>query len=70
MAQRPAFPVRRARDSGDGVVAGSNRRGKAMAFAFTLNETTKANRVDPQAWLTDVLSRIDELLLWNYLADE
>jgi len=37
-------------------------------------ETTKLNGVDPQAWLTDVLSRItdhknnriDELLVWRY----
>ena len=36
------------------------------------------NGVDPQAWLTDVLSRIadhkinriDELLPWNYVAGE
>jgi transposase len=48
------------------------------AIAFTLIETSKLNGVDPQAWLTDVLSRIadhkinriDELLPWNYLADE
>ncbi len=46
-----------------------------MAIAFTLIETAKLNGVDPQAWLTDVLSRIadhkinriDELLPWNYL---
>jgi hypothetical protein len=49
-----------------------------MAIAFTLIETAKLNGVDPQAWLTDVLSRIadheinriDELLPWNYLVDE
>jgi transposase len=48
------------------------------AIAFTLIETAKLNGVDPQAWLTDVLSRIadhkinriEELLPWNYLADE
>ncbi len=46
-----------------------------MAIAFNLIETAKLNGVDPQAWLTDVLSRIadheinrnDELLPWNYL---
>ena len=45
-----------------------------MAIAFTLIETAKLNGVDPQAWLTDVLSRIadhkitklDELMPWNY----
>jgi len=28
------------------------------AIAFTLIETAKLNGVDPQAWLTDVLSRL------------
>ena len=44
---------------------------------FTLIETAKLDGVDPQAWLTDVLSRIadhkinriGELLPWNYLAE-
>jgi transposase len=45
-------------------------------FAYgTLIETAKLNGVDPQAWLTDVLSRIadhkitklDELMPWNYI---
>ncbi len=60
------------------MFAGSQRGGKTMAIAFTLIETAKLNGVDPQAWLTDVLSRIadhkinriDELLPWNYLAGE
>ncbi|MFK5978123.1 MAG: IS66 family transposase [Rhizobiaceae bacterium] len=60
------------------MFAGSERGGKVMAIAFTLIETAKLNGVDPQTWLTDVLSRIadhkinriDELLPWNYLADE
>jgi hypothetical protein len=47
--------------------------GKAMAIAFTRIETAKLNGVDPQAWLTNVLSRIadheinpiDELLSWR-----
>jgi len=57
-------------------------KSKEAAAAFiaaslrNLIETTKLNGVDPQAWLTDVLSRIadhkinriDELLPWNYLA--
>jgi transposase len=37
-------------------------------------ETAKLNKIDPQAWLADVLThiadhkinRIDELLPWNY----
>ncbi len=60
------------------MFAGSQRGGKAMAIAFTLIETAKLNVVDPQAWLTDVLSRIadqkitklDELMPWNYSAGE
>lgn len=58
------------------MFAGSERGGKAMAIAFTLIETAKLNGVDPQAWLTDVLSRIadhkitrlDELMPWRYAA--
>ncbi|MDG1368976.1 MAG: transposase domain-containing protein, partial [Paracoccaceae bacterium] len=56
--------------------AGSKGGGKAMAVAYTLIETAKMNGVDPQAWLTDVLTRIvdhkitriDELLPWRYAA--
>ncbi len=56
------------------MFAGSQRGGKAMAIAFTLIETAKLNGVDPQAWLTDVLSRVadhkitklDELMPWRY----
>ncbi len=40
--------------------AGSEGGGKAAAIALTLIETAKLNKVDPQAWLTDVLSRIAE----------
>ena len=47
-----------------------------MANAYTLIETAKLNNVDPQAWLTWVLTqiadhkinRIDELLPWRYAA--
>jgi transposase len=53
---------------------GSERGGKSAAIADTLIETAKLNGIDPQAWLTDVLSRIadqkinriDELLPWRY----
>ncbi len=53
---------------------GSLRGGKSAAIAYTLIKTAKLNQVDPQAWLTDVLSRIadhkinriDELLPWHY----
>ena len=53
---------------------GSDRGGRSAAIAYTLIETAKLNGVDPQAWLTDVLSRIadhkinriDELLPWRF----
>ena len=56
---------------------GSERGGQSAAIAYTLIETAKLNGVDPQAWLTDVLSRIadhkitriDELLPWCYAAN-
>ena len=59
------------------LFAGSQSGGKSAAIAFTLIETAKLNRVDPQAWLTWVLARIadqkitrlDELLPWHYAAD-
>jgi hypothetical protein len=59
------------------MFAGSERGGNSMAIAFTLIETAKLNKVDPQAWLTWVLDRIadhkinklDELLPWNYRPD-
>jgi len=55
---------------------GSERGGQSAAIAYTLIETAKLNGVNPQAWLTDVLSRIadhkinriDELLPWRYAA--
>jgi len=47
---------------------------KAAAIAYTLIETAHMNRVDPEAWLTWVLTRIadhkinriDELAPWNW----
>ena len=53
---------------------GSNKGGNAAAIAYTLIETAKLNAVDPQAWLTHVLTniadhkinKIDELLPWNF----
>ncbi len=53
---------------------GSEGGGKAAAIAYTLIETAKLNGVDPQAWLTHVLSRIadhkitklDELMPWHH----
>ena len=53
---------------------GSEGGGKAAAIAYTLIETARMNRVDPEAWLTWVLThiadhkinRIDELAPWNW----
>jgi hypothetical protein len=53
---------------------GSEGGGKAAAIAYTLIETAHMNRVDPEAWLTWVLTRIadhkinriDELAPWNW----
>ena len=60
------------------LFAGSERGGRSAAIAYTLIETAKLNKVDPQAWLTDTLKRIpdqkinqiDKLLPWNYNKDQ
>ena len=54
--------------------AGSDRGGERAAAVYTLIETAKLNEVDPQAWLADVLARINdhpvsrlhELLPWHW----
>jgi transposase len=56
------------------MFVGSERGGKSAAIIYTLMETAKLNNIDLQAWLTDVLTRIDdhkinridELLPLNY----
>jgi hypothetical protein len=56
------------------LFAGSDRGGQRTAAMFSIIVTAKMNDVDPQAWLTDVLSRIaehpahriDELLPWKW----
>jgi transposase len=53
--------------------AGSDTGGQRAAAIYTLIETAKLNDIDPQAWLADMLARlqdhparrIDELLPWN-----
>jgi transposase len=53
--------------------AGSDAGGRRAAAIYTLIETAKLNDVDPQAWLADVLARLQdhpakriaELLPWN-----
>jgi transposase len=56
------------------MFVGSERGGKSAAIIYTLMEAAKLNNTDLQAWLTDVLTRIDdhkinridELLPLNY----
>ena len=53
---------------------GSDRGGERAAAIYTLIETAKLNGIDPEAWLRDVLRRINdhpasrlaELLPWNW----
>jgi transposase len=59
------------------LFAGSERGAARAAVMATLIMTAKLNDVDPQAWLADVLARIndhaihrlDELLPWNWAAE-
>jgi transposase len=54
--------------------AGSDAGGRRAAALYTLIESAKLSDVDPQAWLTDVLARLQdhpakriaELLPWNW----
>ena len=56
------------------LFAGSDRGGQRAVTIYSLIETAKLNGVDPEAWLTDTISRIadhparriDDLLPWNY----
>ena len=56
------------------LFAGSDRGGERAAIAYSLIYTARLNKLDPLAWLTDVLERIaehpmhrlDELLPWNW----
>ena len=53
---------------------GSDRGGERAAAIYTLVATAKLNDIDPEAWLADVLrrindhpaSRLHELLPWNW----
>ena len=53
---------------------GSDRGGERAAAIYTLTATAKLNDIDPEAWLADVLrrindhpaSRLDDLLPWNW----
>jgi transposase len=56
------------------LFAGSDRGGERAAVMFTLIQTCRLNKVDPQAWLADILARIADhkiadlaaLLPWNW----
>ena len=58
------------------LFAGSDRGGERAAVMYTLIQTARLNNTDPQAWLADVLARIndhnihnlDQLLPWNWKA--
>jgi len=59
------------------IFAGSDEGGRRAAAVYTLIETCKLNDVDPQAWLADVLARINDhkitdlgaLLPWRWAAE-
>jgi transposase len=56
------------------LFAGSDRGGGRAAIMYTLIQTARLSDVDPQAWLADVLARIndqniqnvDQLVPWNW----
>lgn len=59
------------------LFAGSDRGGERAALMYTLIQTARLNEVDPQAWLADVLARINDhkitdlgaLLPWRWAAE-
>jgi transposase len=59
------------------LFAGSDRGGERPALMYTLIQTARLNDVDPQAWLADVLARINDhritdlgaLLPWRWAAE-
>lgn len=73
-AERAVRPVTLGRKNY--LFMGSEAGGKSAAIAYTLIETCKLNRVNPEAWLAWVLGRIqdhpakriNELLPWIYQA--
>ena len=71
-AEREIRPVAMGRKNW--TFAGSDAGGHRAADIYTLIQTARLNDVDPQAWLADILARlqdhpakrIDELLPWNW----
>jgi transposase len=59
------------------LFAGSDRGGERAAVMYTLIATARLNDIDPQAWLADVLARINDhkvtdlaaLLPWRWAAE-
>jgi transposase len=59
------------------LFAGSDRGGERAAVMYTLIQTARLNGIDPQAWLADVLARINDhkiadlaaLLPWHWAAE-
>ena len=47
-------------DGSVALFAGSERGGERAAVMYTLIQTAHFNGVDPQAWLADVLARIND----------
>ena len=72
VAERAIRPVALGRRNW--LFAGSDAGGETLADAMTLIETAKLSGLDPEAWLADVLARInehlithlDELLPWHW----
>jgi transposase len=60
------------------LFCGSDRGGERAAIMYTLIQTARLNGVDPQAWLADVLARINDhkikdlaaLLPWHWAPEE
>lgn len=60
------------------LFAGSERGGHRAAFMYSMIGTAKLNRIDPQAWLADIIARISDLpvsklpdlLPWNWKTDK
>jgi transposase len=71
-AEREIRPIAMGRKNW--TFAGSDAGGQRAAAIYTLIQTATLNDVDPQAWLADVLARlqdhpakrIDDLLPWNW----
>lgn len=72
-AERGTFPV--ALGGKNYLFVGSKSGGNAAAITYTLIEAAKRNGIEPQAWLSNVLSRIayhpanrvDELVPWHFI---